>query len=272
MLRQLQRSPSVSDWRCIRRPRFTEQQLGRRQLRAGQRRLRRTGRPRRATAPTRAHRRRHGRRRRRGAEVSGVRFAAAQHEARRPYLHPDAASSPELQQMELRVLALDFVDAVAEQSQASRRRSTPTQRPDPRHLVTRVSIGYDAVLDDQRAYECHVREHRHDQSSFSDDGRLRRTELIVVHLRTSIFRTVVRALPLLMLIGCSNRTHKDFARGNAEFEQLRGGHGHPVRLRPGRDPCEGPVRVRGRQRRVARGVRRHRQRRRRGRHRKGSAS
>ena len=129
---------------------------------------------------------------------------------------------PELQNTELRVLSLDFIDAVS----ASGRITATEINADPSYsgglrMVTRMVERYDARLDSERAYEVTFDSADVDQARFADDGRHRRTRMIVLRPDFDFFDGRKR-FPLLMLIGYTNRV-EDFARGNADFERLVSG-------------------------------------------------
>ena len=129
---------------------------------------------------------------------------------------------PELQRTELRVLALDFIDAVGASGRVTTELSSDPLY-DRRRLVTRVVDGYNATLDGERAYEVTFDSADVDEVRFADKGRHQRTRLIVLRPDFDyLFGRREERFPLLMLIGYSNRV-EDFARGNTDFEQLVSG-------------------------------------------------
>jgi hypothetical protein len=127
---------------------------------------------------------------------------------------------PELEATELRVLALDFIDALARSGPSAAALSSE-RAYGRRDIVTRVLEGYDATLDGERAYEVTFESADAAQVHFADDGRYMRTRLIAVRPDFDFHHGRER-FPLLMLIAYSNRA-EDFERGNADFERLVAG-------------------------------------------------
>ena len=129
-------------------------------------------------------------------------------------------ASTQFRETDLRVLALNYVDAVSGTGEMVSDPQGETKVTIERRFATRVLDAAEATLDGRPAYTVTFEVANVDQLQLSQDSRWERASVILVRPGFH-YRVNEIDFPVFMLLGYSNRP-EDFEQGRAAFEQLVG--------------------------------------------------